>query len=141
MNAPRYHKWSGSYGPRTLALVLTVTAANGTTTRVASTANPVAWSTSPGPITFNGVYGGEDMDARLVTPGWDVAPFAPGLNNNSSGATGWQPAKQGTGPGCTLRPLVSPPVKIRENITASYGAPVVTDLGGGKFRYNARMNI
>ena len=44
------------------------------------------WETKPGPITFNGVYGGEDHDARLEEHGWDIAPFKP------SGTDTWQAA-------------------------------------------------
>jgi hypothetical protein len=50
---PRYHKWVGSSGPRTLAFELTLTANDGTTTTILS---DTQWETSDGPITFNGVY-------------------------------------------------------------------------------------
>jgi len=33
------------------------------------------WKLSTGPITFNCIRGGEDYDARLEQPGWDIAGF------------------------------------------------------------------
>ncbi|MFA5329490.1 MAG: family 78 glycoside hydrolase catalytic domain [Prolixibacteraceae bacterium] len=33
------------------------------------------WKTSPSPITYSSIYGGEDYDARLEQAGWDQAEF------------------------------------------------------------------
>lgn len=34
-----------------------------------------SWKTSPSPIIFSSIYGGEDYDARLEQQGWDAHPF------------------------------------------------------------------
>jgi len=46
--------------------------ANGTETVVSDG----QWKAASGPITFSSMYGGEDYDARLETPGWDRSGFA-----------------------------------------------------------------
>jgi hypothetical protein len=33
------------------------------------------WKTSPGPITFSSIYGGEDYNANLEQTGWDASSF------------------------------------------------------------------
>ena len=65
------------------------------------------WHTAPGPITFSCIYGGEDYDARLQPPGWDLPGFA---------ETGWAPAKAVQGPGGRLKGLscAAPPIRAFE---------------------------
>jgi alpha-L-rhamnosidase len=95
----RYTKFAGSFGEPALILQLTITFRNGTTMTVSSDG---AWKTSPGPITFDSVYGGEDYDARLEQPGWDE----PGFDD-----THWRPVSVNHGPGGKLIPESIPLVK------------------------------
>ena len=85
------------------------------------------------PITFNGVYGGEDHDARLEEAGWDIAPFP----RAADAANAWQPAVKANGPGCTLRPQLQPPVKIREEMPA----PEVFRISAGKYSYDFKQEF
>lgn len=40
------------------------------------------WKTSPSPVTYSGIFGGEDYDARLEQPGWNQPGFNDGLWKN-----------------------------------------------------------
>jgi len=42
-----------------------------------------SWKTTPSPITFSSIYGGEDYDARLEKNGW---------NNNGYNDSDWKNA-------------------------------------------------
>lgn len=123
VHSSRYAKWSGSAGVRTLSLQLSIGYLDGTTQVVTSDAS---WQGSAGPITFNGVYGGEDYNATQATElaGWDVLPFPP----DPAGV--WQRTSLWSGPGCALGPQLQPPVKIREQMPV----PSVTSLGSSSYK-------
>jgi hypothetical protein len=70
--AQRYHKFTGSFGPLMLMAQLRLDYADGTSE---SFATDSSWKTSPGPITFSSIYGGEDYDARLEQQEWDQVGF------------------------------------------------------------------
>ncbi len=97
----RYVKFTGTFGPPKLVVQLHIDYADGSRQVVAS---GKGWATSPGPITFSCVYGGEDYDARLEQPGWDKPGFA---------AAGWASAQECDGPGGVLTGLSrsAPPVR------------------------------
>src|SRR5262249_36769709 len=63
-----------------------------------------SWRVAQGPTTFNTIYGGEDVDARLVQKNWDNIAF-----DDSK----WQQAEIVNGPGGQLRGLscAAPPVR------------------------------
>ncbi len=63
------------------------------------------WKTSPGPVTFSHVYGGEDYDARLEQPGWD----APGFDDAK-----WAPVTPAAAPAAKLERQFSPPIRAKQ---------------------------
>jgi alpha-L-rhamnosidase len=118
----RYVKFTGSFGPPKLALRLRLEYPDGTVEDVVSGAD---WKTSPGPIVFSCIYGGEDYDARLEIPGWD----RPGFDDSA-----WRPVAVVPGPGGRLVPQTAPPVKVMRRFPAVASAEpkpgvVVYDLG------------
>jgi hypothetical protein len=98
--AGRYTKFIGSFGQPKLILQLHLRYADGTTELIAS---DNTWRTSPGPITFTTIYGGEDYDARQEQPGWDLAGFHD---------VSWQQALEVQGPGGALVAEQSPPIHV-----------------------------
>ncbi|MGE5609212.1 MAG: glycoside hydrolase family 78 protein [Bacillota bacterium] len=68
----RYVKFTGSLGTPKLILQLHITHSDNSSTLIATDSS---WKTSPGPITFSCIYGGEDYDARLEQPAWDLPNF------------------------------------------------------------------
>ena len=118
----RYVKFTGSFGPPKLALRLRLEYEDGSVETVASGAD---WKTSPGPIVFSCIYGGEDYDARREIPGWD----RPGFDDSA-----WRPVSMVAGPGGRLAPQTAPPVKVMKrfpSVAATEPKPgvVVYDLG------------
>ncbi|MBE0536165.1 MAG: family 78 glycoside hydrolase catalytic domain [Phycisphaerae bacterium] len=118
----RYTKFTGSFGPPKLIAQLDIDYQDGTRSRVVSDAN---WRTSPGPITFSCIFGGEDYDARQEQAGWDHSGFDD---------SGWKPARECDGPGGTLTTRSAPPVKAMEilqpvGITRPRADVWVYDLG------------
>jgi alpha-L-rhamnosidase len=61
----RYTKFEGSFGAPRLIAELRITYKNGKTETIASDAS---WQAAPGPTLFSSTYGGEDFDARKLTP-------------------------------------------------------------------------
>ncbi|MGB7760366.1 MAG: family 78 glycoside hydrolase catalytic domain [Bryobacteraceae bacterium] len=96
----RYTKFTGSFGQPKLILQIHLRYADGATEVVGS---DKTWRTSPGPITFTSIYGGEDYDARQEQAGWD----RPGFRD-----AGWQPALEVQGPGGELVAEQSPPIEV-----------------------------
>jgi alpha-L-rhamnosidase len=120
----RYTKFTGSFGPPKFIAQLQLFYADGTSEVVVSDPH---WLTSPGPITFSSIYGGEDYDARLNPAGWKKPGFDAGA---------WSPAQAVNGPGGKLAGLswAAPPLRAFETLrpVQSHGLrPNVTvyDLG------------
>ena len=86
-----YSKFTGSFGPPKVIAQIYLSYSNGTSQVIASDSQ---WFTSPGPITYSHVYGGESIDARLAQAGWNQAGF---------NASSWSAASVTSGPGGTLR--------------------------------------
>jgi hypothetical protein len=75
----RYRKLQLAYGfPKMICRVL-VEYADGSYQNIIS--DP-SWKTSPGPVTFSSIYGGEDYDANLEQEGWDSPRFNDASWNN-----------------------------------------------------------
>lgn len=98
----RYSKLLIGFGPETLWLKMVVNYTDGSS-EVISTGDD--WKYDFSPITFNSIYGGEDYDARLEQPGWDMAGFDDGK---------WRPVVVQQAPKGKLTPQQAPPVKIME---------------------------
>ncbi len=95
---------------------------NGTSETIAT---DTTWKTSPSPIVFNSIYGGETYDARLEQPGWDTAGF-----DDSK----WSSALSVTGPAGKLAAQMMPPIKAAEilkpvSITTPKPEVFVFDMG------------
>jgi alpha-L-rhamnosidase len=85
--------------PLLLCAEITLEEAGGGVHRLGSDAS---WRTTPGPIAFSHVYGGEDFDAREQHPGWDTAGFHD---------LTWQPARVVSAPKAALAAQQWPPFK------------------------------
>ncbi len=119
-----YSKFTGSFGPPELMAQVYLFYTNGTSQVIATDSQ---WLTTPGPVTYSHVYGGEYYDARLLPAGWNQA----GANTS-----GWTAAIVTNGPGGTLRgqSFAAPPIYAAQTLqpiqtnTISSGT-IVYDLG------------
>ena len=108
-----------------LLLELRVTMEDGSVVTVASDER---WKTADSPITFSGIYGGEDYDARREQSGWD----APGFDDS-----GWQAALVVDAPKGKLAAQAMHPVRTDRVIK-----PVkVTEPEPGVFVFDAGENV
>jgi alpha-L-rhamnosidase len=112
-------QWFGS--PRAI-LQVEIELDDGSTCRVVS---DESWYGDWSPITFNCLFDGEHVDARLEQPGWDLPDF-----DDSS----WQPASLMSAPGGTLLPVCHEQERIVEtlhpvSIAESEPGVYVVDLG------------
>jgi alpha-L-rhamnosidase len=73
VNRERYRKLVIAYGAPKMILKMEVRYQDGSTEIITS---DESWKTSPSPITFSSIYGGEDYDARLEQDGWNKPGFA-----------------------------------------------------------------
>lgn len=120
----RYTKFIGSFGPPKLTLCLVVS--QGSEKQIIT--SDATWKSADGPIVFSCIYGGEDYDARREQAGWDKPGFDDGR---------WKPVTVVKGPGGTLRPATSPPVKVVRHLE-----PVsVTKLKDGRYEVDLGENL
>jgi len=73
INRERYIKLIIAFGMPKMIARLNIKYADNTEENIIS---DVGWKTSPSPISFTSIYGGEDYDARLEQKGWDSAGFS-----------------------------------------------------------------
>jgi len=104
VNRERYRKLVIAYGAPKMILQLEVRYSDGTKKTIVS---DDTWKTSPSPITFTSIYGGEDYDARLEQDGWDSPEFDDTL---------WKNALIVREPAGYLHPETDHPVKVAEVI-------------------------
>ena len=122
----RYAKFTASIGPLTAIAHLRLEFADGRTEIVGTDGQ---WRTSPGPITFSCMFGGEDFDGGAEPPGWSE----PGFDERT-----WRSAVVTDGPGGVLKGATgaAPPIGTFEVL-----APVhVTELTGGRAVYDLGQN-
>lgn len=98
----RYSKLQIGFGPETLWLKMLVRYTDGTS-EVIETGDD--WKYDLSPITFHSIYGGEDYDARLEQPGWDL----PGFDDAK-----WRQVVIQRSPKGRLTSQLAPPVRIME---------------------------
>jgi alpha-L-rhamnosidase len=135
----RYTKFTGSFGPLKAIARLHLEYRVGPPEVVATDAT---WRLSAGPITFSHIFGGEDYDARLESPGWDspqfaaAAPWTAAAATWTAAAATWTAAAVVDGPGGRLRgaSVAAPPIRAIETLTLTSVAAlrdgvVVYDLG------------
>lgn len=102
-NNERYRKLLITYGMPKMIALINITYKDGTSENIVS---GTGWKTTPSPVTYSSIYGGEDYDARLEQPDWDMA----GFNDRS-----WQNALSVKDPGGILVPEITSPVRIMES--------------------------
>jgi alpha-L-rhamnosidase len=68
----RFAKFTGSFGPLRAICQIELEYIDGTKERVIT---DESWRVHPGAITYNGIFGGEDYDARLLPNGWNQSGF------------------------------------------------------------------
>ena len=104
INRERYRKLVIAYGAPKMILKLIVQYSDGSKNVIVS---DESWKTTPSPVTFSSIYGGEDYDARLEQDGWNK----PGFKDNS-----WKKVLLVKVPAGILRPETDYPVKVSEVI-------------------------
>ena len=120
--------WIGSRytpGPNLLRAQLDLTLANGEHQTIIT--DP-SWLTSPAPITFSEIYGGESYDARLAQPRWSMPHF---------NTAHWTLATTATPPDSSMALTAQPDLPIRTTLTlhpisidpANAAHPTVYDMG------------
>ncbi len=97
----RFTKFKGSFGPLKAIAQVRLEYADGT---VETVGTDDQWRVTPGPVTFDSIYGGEDFNARLVQRGWN----GPNFDDSK-----WQAAQVVDGPGGDLKGLscAAPPIR------------------------------
>jgi alpha-L-rhamnosidase len=103
INRERYVKMVVAFGMPKLLCKIKITHTDGTTTNIVS---DETWKTSPSPITFASIFGGEDYDAQLEQEGWNTTKF-----DDSK----WKMALLVKPPGGTLSPAQDYPVVIADS--------------------------
>jgi hypothetical protein len=132
----RYTKWVGTFGPRMLLAALVVTLDDGSNFSVVTTAQGggAAWAgTDGGPVSFTHEYAGEDRNASLEIPGYDLPGFSPLANP----LVAWAPAQDCSSafPGGALFPAAYDAVSVTEELPALSIVPstmsgrVLVDVG------------
>jgi alpha-L-rhamnosidase len=102
INRERYRKLVIAYGAPQMILKLEIDYEDGSRKIIVS---DETWKTSPSPVTFSSIYGGEDYDARLEQQNWNFAGF-----NDS----GWNKVVIVRGPAGNPEPENDYPVKIMQ---------------------------
>ena len=112
-----YTKFTGSFGPPKVIAQIYLFYTNGTSQVIATDGQ---WLTTPGPITYSHVYGGECYDARLLQAGWNQ----PGFN-----ASGWSAAVITNGPGGILRGQshAAPPIVVTQTLQPIQAKIILTN--------------
>ena len=100
----RYHKLKQAFGHPKMICKIVIKYTDGTEESIISDSN---WKTTPGPVTFSSIYGGEDYNATQEKAGWDTA----GYNDGS-----WTAAIVTGGP-AELRAQNEAPLKIFEQFS------------------------
>ena len=102
INRERYRKLVIAYGAPKMILKLEIQYNDGSNDIVVT---DESWKTSPSPVTYSSIYGGEDYDARLEKTGWDIE----GFKDDS-----WKHVQLVKEPAGILRSETDYPVKISE---------------------------
>lgn len=119
----RYRKITGAFGfPKVIATLL-VEYKDGSTQHIIT---DETWKTSASPITYTSIYGGEDYNATLEQPGWDIPEF----NERS-----WKDALVVKGPRI-LNSQTAAPLKIFE----SFSVQKITQPKPGVWVYDMGQN-
>ena len=104
VNRERYRKLVIAYGAPEMILKMEIRYDDGSTEIITT---DESWKTSPSPVTFSSIYGGEDYDARLEQVGWNK----PGFLDSE-----WRSVIVSQEPSGELRPESDYPLKSMETI-------------------------
>jgi alpha-L-rhamnosidase len=102
INRERYRKLVIAYGAPKMILKLEIQFSDGSQEIIRS---DESWKSSPSPITFSSIFGGEDYDARLEQTGWNKSGFDD---------TTWEKVMLVKEPSGILQPESDYPVKVTE---------------------------
>ena len=105
INRERYFKIVSAFGMPKMICRLKITYDDGSVENIVS---DKSWKTSPSPITFSSIYGGEDYDAQLEQAGWNTTKFNDG---------NWKNALQVKTPLGKLLPEQDYPVVLLDSFT------------------------
>jgi hypothetical protein len=130
----RYTKWTGSFGPRMLIAALVVQLDDGSSFTLATSAGAPWLTTDGGPVSFSHEYAGEDRNASLEIPGYDMPGFDPQTANP---LVSWAPAQDcgAAFAGGALLPAAFDAVSVTESLPALSIVPsaargrVLVDVG------------
>lgn len=102
INRERYYKLVIAYGAPKIKMMVRIRYTDGTEEIVIT---DQSWKTSPSPVTFSSIFGGEDYDAGLEQPGWD----RPGFDDSK-----WKNALLVREPSGELKPESDHPVMVMQ---------------------------
>jgi len=120
----RYRKLVLAFGMPKMICRLKINYKDGTEENIVSDAD---WKTTPSPISFSSMYGGEDYDATLERAGWDKAGFD---------ASTWKPVILPTVPKGILKAETDYPVSVAE----TFQVKKIVKVGEGKYMYDFGQN-
>ena len=120
----RYRKLVVAYGMPKMICRLIINYNDGTQENIVSDSN---WKTTPSPITFSSIYGGEDFDARLEQTNWKQAEFD---------ATEWKSVVMVSAPKGQLKAECDYPVTVAE----TFCAKKIEKVGEAKYLYDFGQN-
>lgn len=102
INRERYYKLVITFGAPKVILKMKLIYKDGSEETIITDGS---WKTSPSPVTFASIFGGEDYDARLEQEGWNK----PGFNDSD-----WKNAILTEAPGGKLLPESDYPVRVHD---------------------------
>ncbi len=118
----RYRKLKSAFGYPKMICRLAIEYTDGTSSSIISNSS---WKTTPSPVTFSSIYGGEDYNANLEQKGWGLPKF-----DDSK----WKSALLVDGP--KLNAQKEEPVKVFEN----FSAKTVQAVANGEWVYDLGQN-
>jgi alpha-L-rhamnosidase len=102
INRERYRKLVIAYGAPKVIIKLAIKYTDGSAESIIS---DETWKSSPSPVTFTSIYGGEDYDATIEQEGWNLSDFDD---------AGWKPALVVKAPDGSLQPELDYPLQVMQ---------------------------
>lgn len=102
INHHRYLKFGIAFGYPKMICRLKISYTDGSEDNIVS---DTSWKTSPSPITFSSIYGGEDYDARKEQAGWNIPKFDD---------TDWAVAQKVNAPNGQLESEIAYPLTVKD---------------------------
>lgn len=124
VNRERYRKLVIAQGYPMFRLKLVLRFTDGTSREVVT---DESWKTSPSPLIFSSIYGGESYDARLEQAGWDGRGFDD---------SGWKPVLISQGPGGQMKPQMEYPLQVMDTLETLR----ISEPAPGKYVYDFGQN-